>query len=576
MQLARRDWLKALACVAVPSWSAAGPFLRSPYLQYVQADRASVLWTTLAPMGGSVTISNESGPVATVKASMRTFLPQETGQPTPFYQYRADLSSLTPGTSYTYSVSLDGQPAPTALAPQFRFRTAAPGKFSFLAFGDTGENSEPQRQVIRAMGAEPGVSMAIHTGDLAYPFGSYAQYETAYFAMNAARMASLPLYPTPGNHDYLGDGAAAYLSSLAAPECGVAEEDQGRYYSFDWSDAHFVSLDSNLLPYDQSDRMLAWLARDLAATRKFWKIVYFHHPPYPTGHHREDPFSAIVRQRVLPMLESAGVQFVIGGHEHGYERTFPLRGGEVVGPNNPSTTYVITGGGGAGLQELGFLPQTLKTVSAFHYVRVDVDGPRLTVRALDPDGTELDNFQLAPVPHFTAKGLVNGGDFSPAVAPGSLATLFGFNFALREATSQNEVTLRIDGQPVPLYYASPSQLNFQLPDSLAASARIEVTTANGLASQIVAIAECAPSVISVSVSADRRIIAYVTGLARYVEELSVWLGDEVFPPEGIEVTLQSPGVYRLGFSLPALPSGEHTFRVAARNSISRPKTFTIG
>jgi hypothetical protein len=578
----RRGLLKALAIFATPVWAGPNAYLRLPYLQSVQADRASVLWTTSQPGRGSVTVSDGAGVTKTVSATMRAFPVAETKSPEPFYQYRAEITGLQPGTTYSYSVSMDGLFTATLSAVQYRFRTAAAGKFSFLAFGDTGENSVQQRQIMRAMTAESDVAMAIHTGDLAYPYGSFSQYELMYFSVNAAKMSNLPLFPTPGNHDYLGDGGAAYLASHSPPDCDVPDDDTGRYYSYNWGDAHFVSLDSNLLPYDAADRMIDWLQRDLAQTRKFWKIVYFHHPPYPTGHHRNDPFSAIARERLVPILESAGVQLVIGGHEHGFERTHPLCDGSAV-TSGPSTTYVITGGGGASLQDLGYLPQTATSLALHHYMRFDVDGTRLSARAIDVDGNVIDRFQLAPAPVIAAGGVVNAADFSNSVARGSLATLFGQNLALREsiagepaALELEDVSLRIDGTLVPLSYASPTQVNFQVPQTASANAEVELRTRNGSATARLAIVDCAPAILSVDLQAARTLAIYVTGLGPYASEVSAWIGSAVVSDDLVASTQVSQGLCRVDVGpLTALAAGRYEIRIAARNALSRASTFSF-
>ena len=108
------------------------------------------------------------------------------------------------------------------------------------------------------------------------------------------------------------------------PDSGVDPGDAGRYYSFDWGDIHFATIDTNLLLSDSSTRMLEWLENDLRNSRKFWKIVFLHHAPYPTGHHLGDVLCAQTRALVNPIVERYGVHLVLGGHEHGYERTLPL------------------------------------------------------------------------------------------------------------------------------------------------------------------------------------------------------------------------------------------------------------
>ncbi len=190
---------------------------------------------------------------------------------------------------------------------------------------------------------------------MAYGSGTFAQFQSNYFGLYAPLMSRLPFFLTPGNHDYETDNAAPYLAGNAAPVSNVPAAVLGRYYSFDWGDAHFVSLDSNLMPTDSASQMLAWLDSDLAATGKYWKIVFLHHPPYPTGTHLNDPICALVQQNVTPIVERHGVQLVLSGHEHGYERSWPLAGGQRVdsSASGPSTTYVITGGGGQAMEEVG-------------------------------------------------------------------------------------------------------------------------------------------------------------------------------------------------------------------------------
>src|SRR5208283_1369871 len=152
------------------------------------------------------------------------------------------------------------------------FRTAAGGKFSFLAFGDSGAASPEQQSVVQMMAAEPEVALAIHVGDLAYPDGTFADFESGHFGPNAPLMRQLALFSAPGNHEYNTGFAAPYLAGVAVPDSGTPSADQGRYYSFDWSNAHFVALDSTLLLTSSAQQMLDWLEADLAATKQRWRI----------------------------------------------------------------------------------------------------------------------------------------------------------------------------------------------------------------------------------------------------------------------------------------------------------------
>ncbi len=507
---------------------------------------------------------------------------------------------------------MDGDDVLAASADDgYRLRTAASGKFSFLAFGDSGSGSPEELALVSRMAAEPNVSFVMHTGDLAYDRGTFAQYESSYFGTNASLMARLPFFPTPGNHEYMTESAAPYLAFHAVPDSGVPEDDRGRYYSFDWGNAHFTTLDSNLLPTNAADRMLNWVDQDLAATRKFWKIVYFHHPPYPSGHHIADMICAQVRDRVVALLERNGVQLVISGHEHGYERSLPLRNGAAADAGE-TTLYLITGGGGAGLHEVGRVPQTALTVQAHHYLRVEVDGGQLMVRATGLDGSQIDNVLLAPQPALAANGVVNAGDFTPALAPGGLASLFGRNLAPVEIstpslplpTELGGVRVRIGGVDAPLLYVSPTQINFQLPYNLRGAVTVRVTTPNGFDSAPAVVAEAAPAILAV-VWGGRRVSAaqpvdtgalltiYLTGLGAVRGDISagegapsrplptaasvnVRIGNRVVQPSFAGLAPGFSGLYQVNLTVPPdMAPGSYPLRVVTAGISSQSATLTL-
>ena len=110
----------------------------------------------------------------------------------------------------------------------------------------------------------------------------------------------------------------------SVPGDTVPVADRGRYYSFDWANVHFVSLDSNLSlerAVTSGGPMLEWLNNDLRSTRQFWRVVYFHHPPYGAGPNQNDVHSLWIRQYAVPIFEANGVQLVLNGHEHSYQRS---------------------------------------------------------------------------------------------------------------------------------------------------------------------------------------------------------------------------------------------------------------
>ncbi len=234
--------------------------------------------------------------------------------------------------------------------------------------------------------------------------------------------------------------------------------------------------------------MLAWLDADLAATKKYWKIAFVHHPPYPTGAHRNDPICALVQQYVNPIVERHGVQVLLAGHEHGYERSFPLRGGQKADASLPSTTYLITGGGGAFLENVGSLPQCVLSVSTHNYLRVDVAGTALTFSAIGLGGAVIDRITLNPPPVLTPGGIVNARTLSTDIFTGSLVRISGQNLAIRNTFSSGApshqlagVSVTVNGVHAPMLYASPGELIIQMPLGVSGQATFNVSTPNGSA-----------------------------------------------------------------------------------------------
>jgi hypothetical protein len=392
----RRTFLGAFAALSTQGVQPFGvngqvTLSRYPYVQDTTATSSTILWATEESGTPTGEYSSDGRSFTRVTGTSQRFTREETRLLTPFYLHRVTFEGLTANTRYSYRVSLDG-----VYLAQGRFRTAGPGPFAFNLISDSGQGTASQTVVARRVAAESDSSFLIHAGDVAYFHGSHTDFQLNHFNICNFLLNSVPFFPVPGNHDYETEDARPYLSIHALPTASVPPQDAGRYYSFDWGDAHFVFLDSNI-PLQQSVRgegqMLAWLDNDLKQTRQPWRIATIHHSPYATGLNAGDPLSLLVRQHVCPILEANGVQVVFGGHEHSYQRTHPLRSGTAVAPN-AGTVYITAGGGGAFLYPLVPGEHVAFGKSQHHYLRVEVTGSQLTVTAKGDDGSLIDNTVL--------------------------------------------------------------------------------------------------------------------------------------------------------------------------------------
>ncbi len=116
---------------------------------------------------------------------------------------------------------------------------------------------------------------------------------------------------------------------------GVASNSEA-YYSFDIGNIHFLSLDSygkedsaTTRLYDTTGAQVQWIKQDLEAnTNKGWIVAYWHHPPYTMGSHNSDAEAELVeiRQKFIRILERYGVDLILCGHSHDYERSKLMMG----------------------------------------------------------------------------------------------------------------------------------------------------------------------------------------------------------------------------------------------------------
>jgi len=346
-----------------------------PYLQDVRSDEITIAWKSKSDKRGFVAWGPDRRRPTFRKEGRREL-------------HAVRLRGLDPGNTYWYRVNDGG----SWLGEWRQFRTApvpgAPAEFVFAALGDSGDGSSRAWEVAYGL-ARAKPDLLIHTGDVVYPSGLARDYGRGLFEPFHHLLALVPMYPTMGNHDTGPTGGKAFREIFALP---VNDEDGGSdYYSFDYGDVHFTCLNSNsrvasLRPGSPQRR---WLERDLSRSRARWKIVFFHHPP----------FSATARagrgrlRGIVPLLERMGVSLVLNGHAHAYERTRPIR---TTREGHP-VVYVITGGGGGGLIDVGRGPNTAFSRRAYHFVLVRVTPQALHLSAIDPrSGKAFDRAVILP------------------------------------------------------------------------------------------------------------------------------------------------------------------------------------
>ena len=361
------DALKAACGDGGLAASGAG-MARQAYLQQVTDRSAMVGWVTTAAAPQRVHFTTPDGkPVMDAGASIDENAIRIGDE----RQVWSIASDLEPSTVYCYGV--DGSAPATARAG---FKTApatdSTETVRFLAFGDSGGGGADQYALLDQMYTVP-YELMIHTGDIAYDDGTIAEFENNVFGVYAELFRSIPFFPAPGNHEYNSTANAAPFRSVFS----LPGNTGNTWYSYDWGQVHFASLDTE----EDYPTQIEWLDRDLAATDKPWKIVYLHRPPYSSGEHGSDTG---LRTKLAPVLEKHGVQLVLAGHDHHYERMIPQNG----------VNYIVTGGGGKGTRPVGSSSFTAYATATIHFVYGEVSADQMVLHAIDATGKEFDSLVI--------------------------------------------------------------------------------------------------------------------------------------------------------------------------------------
>lgn len=374
----------ALATIALAVAAIAGgvvlrgpTIVRGPMVQLVDDDELSIAWDTSRPMEVEVKLLSDDGSkvIATQKA------------PPTKERTVVRFGDLTVGTKYRYQLWYEGDQL-----TERTIKTAPPRGASFrvLAFGDSGSGDREQFTLAARMD-DFAPDVIVHTGDLVYFFGERRNYPKRFYAPYGELVASVPFYPCLGNHDNYTDHGAPLLAEFVLPRNGPPGLTPERHYWFDYGDVRFVAMDTNVEEKELREQVAPWLESVLADAGDRWKIAYFHHTVYSNGRHGD---TLRVQTALVPVLESRGVQLVLNGHDHMYERTNPMRGGEARPPGE-GTVYVTTGGGGGDLYKRRSKEKA--EIAVIHdqthsFTVLDVSPAAIRLQQIDIEGKLIDDY----------------------------------------------------------------------------------------------------------------------------------------------------------------------------------------
>ncbi|XZE55464.1 metallophosphoesterase [Planctomycetaceae bacterium SH139] len=351
-------------------------FIVHPYLQYGTQTSMTVMWQTSRAGSTKVNWGETSDcREQTMLDGVRDL-------------HEVTLTGLSPETQYFYSVETICEDGSVVESEVLTFSTAVKRStpFAFAVISDTQGNPTVSLQLATMAWAQRP-NFCLHAGDLVSTGKNPEHWTQHFFPGMKPLIERVPFYPVLGNHE---QNAKNYFDYVALPNPEF-------YYHFQYGNAEFFMIDSNR-NVDPGSEQYKWLEEKLAASNANWKFVCHHHPPYSSD---ENDYGDLwksnkstrgdLRVRQLSELyDRYEVDIVWNGHIHSYERTWPVKNEEAA---RRGTIYMITGGGGGGLETAGpFRPFFQNNVKrGHHYCLVAINGETLELKAFDLEGRLFDS-----------------------------------------------------------------------------------------------------------------------------------------------------------------------------------------
>ncbi|UKA64042.1 purple acid phosphatase family protein [Arthrobacter sp. FW306-04-A] len=399
------------------------PIVNGLHLQF-GADASSevvVSWHTLQPVSNArVMLGELDGSYGKSQAAVPTsYTDAKSGQVV--HAYHAKLTGLDSSHDYIYAAIHDG-----AQAEFGSFRTGPRGReaFTFTSFGDQGTPTLGKKYVPPAGAAtanQPWVNdnlgspaagdmpagiervqplFHLFNGDLCYANLSENRVRTwtDFWDNNSRSARHRPWMPAAGNHENeLGNGPigyAAYQTYFSVPpQPGQTDTTRGLWYSFTAGSVRVISLANDDVCYQDGGSSYvrgysqgaqkAWLEKELSTARSDknidWVVICMHQVVISTA----GSFNGAdlgIRQEWVPLFDKYGVDLVVCGHEHHYERSHPIRGQQSNATLTPvpadtrtdvidttkGTVHMVLGGGGTSVtsNQLFYNPPSCRVITS--------------------------------------------------------------------------------------------------------------------------------------------------------------------------------------------------------------------
>jgi hypothetical protein len=352
-----------------------GRITKGPCLLRVYQDRAALMWETdvEGQWGVSCGTPGKHDRFFVSAAEKVTYGGKSAdGGSKVAYIHKVWLENLSPGRTYAYRIV-----GPDVRSDVYRFRTtpARTDEVRFIVYGDSRTQADIHRRLVQQM-MKYDVAFVVNDGDLVSTGDNYSLWGPQFFEPLKGLAERVPIYVAKGNHEGRGGN---YEKLLVPP----GEQNN---FEFDYGLVHYFCMD-NVSSVTGGDRLVLKAVEDARASKAPWKFVSYHVPSVNFGGHWSD----WQQNNALPAFAEAGIDFIVTGHSHQYERFRPI---ELPGQAGTCITCITAGGGGAPLYPVEPTDCHAYAQAVYHFCLFHIKGNTLTMTAIDPNGRVFDRLQI--------------------------------------------------------------------------------------------------------------------------------------------------------------------------------------
>lgn len=360
-------------------------FVVEPYLQQVEDHSFHVLWETSLQGKGIIKLGVAEFNV--LKPRLDWLFKEEASS----IFHRIIVDGLKVDENYFYQVLTIGEKGDTLIGPVTPLHIPDYSRMpvSFAVVGDT-QNSLVIWGRLSELIYHERPSFIVHVGDLVQNGYSKSDWVDEFFKPARNLFRFCPFYSAIGNHE---QNHAHYYQYVDFPG-------NEWFYTVKKGDVLFIFVDTNkdILP---GSEQYSKLQQVLASSTESWKIVVHHHPVYVSeeGFYGNTWFQKNLHgdpneMHLKKLYETYGVDLVLNGHAHFYERTWPLRNDRVDTENG--VTYVTTGGGNDEYSKHAANKAwyDARTRVTNHFLYLSIAGEKLYGRAIDSLGNTFDDWTI--------------------------------------------------------------------------------------------------------------------------------------------------------------------------------------